>query len=191
MKKIVLTGAVVSFALLFNSCKNNAIEIDFPEFVTSPYVISGDIPACGGAIDTAVTSSISINVDSLIKANTSGKLGVNNISTLYPVDAIVMNITNGDSLNNFSNVENLYANIKSNVIPNETPFLTDISIVDTMATTLDVSSKIHYDTDLRQYVASSGNTNFNYAFHFAMRRATTQTIHFTMAVKFKIKAKAK
>jgi hypothetical protein len=190
MKKMLLSVSVAMMALLFNSCKDKTLEIEFPEFATGPYVISGDIPACGGPIDTTVISSFSVNIDSLIKSNTNGKLGVNNISTMYPTEAIVMNITNADSANNFSNVEGLAAAIYTNALSTQSPFLAYLSIPDTYSTNLDLSSNVNYATDIRPYVSSNSSTTFYYGFNFKMRRATTQTIHFTMAVKFKIKAKA-
>ena len=189
MKKILLSASVAMMALLFNSCKDK-LEIEFPEFATGPYVISADIPPCGGPIDTTVIGSFSINIDSLIKHHTNGKLGVNNISTMYPTEAIVMNITNADSANNFSNVEGLAAAVYSNALTTQSPFLAYLAIPDTYTTNLDLSSNINYATDIRPYVSSNSSTTFYYGFNFKMRRATTQTIHFTMAVKFKIKAKA-
>ena len=150
-----------------------------------------DIPVQSGSVTitippTSITSagfsgagSNSINIDSVIKANTAGLLGVNNITSVKLTSA-TMTLQNADANDNFANFKSVYASFTSNsdgspyqisIANNPDAFASSISIpVDTTA-------------ELKNYISGS---DFTYTAGGQLRTATTVSLICTINFTFNV-----
>jgi hypothetical protein len=117
MKKpiiILLLAAVVLTCL--GSCKKLVDTFFAGETITMP-ALSMTVPAIPIADSTleiqAGSFTTYINVDSTIKANTSGVFGIKDVSTVY-VKQVTISVTNADEFSNLSAFKNFRITIASN-----------------------------------------------------------------------------
>jgi hypothetical protein len=182
MKKIYvcLIAAVIALGA-FYSCKKiirkifQGIDAEIPAFTVT-------LPAIPYAPPTEIaigTLTQEFNLDSTIRANTSGVYGANDISSVK-VKQIVFSLANGDEQNNISNFESTRLLFSSNT-KSDTVTIASITFPDTLAmsyTYTPVNSP-----ELKPYL--SGTVLYYTAFG-KLRRATTKPLDLGIQVTLRV-----
>ena len=150
-----------------------------------------DIPLQSGSVTitippTSQTSgsitgigSNSINIDSVIKANTAGLLGVNNITSVKLTSASMV-LQNANSTNNFQNFKSCTASFTSN--SDATPYQLNVTNnPDTYASTLTLP--VDSTQELKSYL---NGTQFSYSAGGQLRTATSESLTCTITFTFNI-----
>jgi hypothetical protein len=167
MKKLNFALIIVFAAgLTFISCKKLISKL-FPSFDASVSDIQVAVPAIPFANISGSTGwqTIYYDLDSTIKANTGGIYGAGDVTSIT-VKSIVINLQNGDQLNNFANFENLKVELSSN--SNTTPVtIATAAIPDVTAMTL--SMDVSASPDILSYLKGD---QINYNISGKVRRAT-------------------
>lgn len=150
-----------------------------------------DIPLQSGSVTVTIpptskttgsitgTGSNTINIDSVIKANTGGLLGVNNIISVK-LKSVSMALQNANNANNFQNFQSCFASFSSNT--DATPYQLQIpNNPDTYATTL--SLPVDTTAELKSYL---NGTQFTYSAGGQLRNSTTGPLTCTITFSFNI-----
>lgn len=189
MKKLSLFAVGLLSLAFLNSC--DKVKIEFPEFESPDFVAIVDIPNTNGvAGDTVLVADLSINMDSIIKANTDNKLGVGNIKTMK-FKSVVLSLDSADNDNNFANFDEASATISSSANSATTSLFSTITHDDSFATLWEVTSAVNVAKDVATYIVKSGNTVFHYNLTSSLRKGTTKSnVKLKITAKFKIKAES-
>jgi hypothetical protein len=192
MKKALLsTFSVLGIAatLGFQSC--DKIKEAIPSQDVSFDGASADI-IIPPVSDTTAQGSIAetsfkYNLDSLIKAQTSGALGFSNIQSIK-VNSISITLNDADQANNFANFS--YAGLSFNTDASNY----DVYNLGYIANNPDAYSAtltppvLDANQDLKKYFGA--NTTLRYLFVAKLRRKTTKALHGRAQVKYTITVKA-
>ncbi len=184
MKKLTLFSvlAIAVASASFQSCSKIAqvLQYDIPLQTGSVTIVIPPTTAATGVASGSATSSI--NIDSVIKANTSNQLGISNITSVKLTSATMV-LQNPDSANNFQNFSSCTASFYTN--SNTTPFPVTISNnPNVYANTLPLP--IDGTTELKSYI--SGN-QFTYSAGGSLRASTTVSLTCVISFTFNIHVK--
>ena len=154
-------------------------------------ILQYDIPLQSGSVTITIpptsktagsitgTGSNSINIDSVIKANTAGLMGVNNITSVK-LTAASMTLANANSGNNFQNFQSCNASFSSN--SDATPYSLNIADnPDSYATSLTLP--VDSTEELKGYLTGS---EFTYSAGGQLRNSTTESLTCTITFTFNI-----
>jgi len=120
------------------------------------------------------TYSFQFNLDSVVKAQTAGVFGANDVTSIK-VKQITITITNADQLNNFANFESARVTLQSN--SNNTPVqLFSATFPDVFAATFTTTNN---NTELLSYLKGS---DLLYTMYGKNRRVTTKPLELTISV---------
>ena len=126
----------------------------------------------------------SYNVDSFIKANTAGVLGVSNIKSVKLSSCtLTIETRHATSTNNFANIKSCTASFYSN--SNTTPYSISLANIPDSSSTY-LSLPVDSTKDLSGYISG---TTFTYSLAGKLRRATTDTIICTVKFAFNVNVK--
>ncbi len=166
---ILLTG--------FSSCKKivaaifGGTDVNVPEVqVTIPtvFAVSSNEISLG-------SFSFSFNLDSIVRANTSGVFGVNAVNSIK-VKQVKITINNADQLNNFANFQSARVTLQSNT--NNTPAeLFSVTFADVFASTYTYTPT--NNPELLSYLKGS---DISYTIYGKMRRTTNKPLTMVVAV---------
>ncbi|MES2704599.1 MAG: hypothetical protein V4649_18305 [Bacteroidota bacterium] len=118
------------------------------------------------------------NIDSFIKANTAGALGINNISSVK-LTSVKLTLLNGTDTRNFANFQKVYASFYTNT--NTTPKIIELNNPDVTAYALELP--VDPNEELKSYL--TGNT-FHYSVGGKLRRAITDSVKCKVEYKFNV-----
>lgn len=182
MKKFKLFSvlAVIAVASVgLHSCSKiaQALQYDIPLQTGSVTIVIPPTPADSGY--ASGTASNTINIDSVIKANTSNTLGVSNVTSLKLTSATML-IQNPDSADNFQNFSSCTASFYTN--SNTTPYqVTIANNPNVYESTLNLP--IDSTVELKSYI--NGN-QFTYSAGGNLRTSTTKSLTCTISFTFDI-----
>lgn len=155
---------------------------------------SVDLPAMTATVDVTVpptsnttaqqdmgTQSISYNVDSFIKANTNGTLGVNNIKAVSLKSCVVKLRDGSDADNNFANFETVTASMSTDNVTKEQTMTVSMPDKEAYDATLSVPTE-----DLSPYLKS---TSIKYKVSGKLRREIKKEVKATVTIQYVITAK--
>lgn len=180
MKKTVLTLSLVMAMIIGLSSCEKVKDALFPGFETSlanfeitvPVVVNTDVENSLGS------TVVNFNLDSIMRANTDNKFGVDNLGSVK-VKMIEVEVLNGDEQNNISNFETLKMTLASD------QFSSLVSLVN--LTIPDVDQKLIIngnDTELKTYLTGSELT---YSLSGKARRETTKELQLSVSVTLLVK----
>ena len=180
MKKLTFFSGMAIIAttiLTLQSCSKVAklLQYDIPLQSGS---VTITIPATSDTSAAIFGSGAnSINVDSVIKANTGNVLGVSNITSVKLTSA-TLTLQNSTDSNNFANFKSCYGSVSSN--SNTTPYVLNIANnPDVTSNTLNLP--VDANAELKGYLSG---TQFNYAAGGVLRRPTTISLTCTIQFNF-------
>lgn len=184
MKKLKLFSilAVAIAAGSLQSCSKiaQALQYDIPLQTGSVTIVIPPTAASTGVATGSATNTI--NIDSVIKANTSNQLGVSNITSVK-ITSATMILENPDSANNFQNFSSCTASFYTN--SNTAPYgVTIASNPNVYESTLDLP--VNGNDELKSYI--NGN-QFTYSAGGTLRTSTTQSLTCTISFTFNIHVK--
>jgi len=183
MKKLfvaVSLSAVVITSL--SSCKKiidkifNGIDTRAPDMtVTIPA-----IPAFGVGFEAAAPPVVMpFNLDSIIKANSSGLFGIDDVKSVK-VKSITVNLPDADNSNNLANFESSRVSLYSNT--NTTPVnIAIINYPDAPATTITA-----LQTDSPELLSYLKGNQITYQTYGKARRSTTKPLTFVVSVTMRV-----
>lgn len=179
LASVVISGIYSCAKTLSLLNKTFTVSIPAQNFTIPPVpdsiaVVSGYMPAVNGAF--------TYNLDSCIKANTGGTLGVSNIGS-FKIASCVLTVTNPDSVNNFRAFQNLAISFTSTAASGT--YSIGFTQPDIYAATMTL---VPADTtaDMKSYLQGS---NFNYSVKGQMRHGTTDTMQCNAVFTFSINVK--
>jgi hypothetical protein len=182
LTKMALAACLIAAPVFLPGCKKLLqADVNF----TSQDVNFDINPVSDTAVVTTIGSAtVTENIDSLIKAETKGALGIANIKHAYITNCEIT-IQNADQNNNFANFQSCSASFTSNT--NSTPVqlgsVTNNSVNYSSDLTLPIDNSIDYAPYLNA-------TTFYYTATGKLRTPITTTLHCTAKVKFKIHVSA-
>jgi len=187
-KNVIVCLALAAMCILYTSCSKVDALIGAATVSWTSTDVAFDIPVVSSTTDTSAIGSgtYSYNLDSLIKAQTSNQLVLNNISHFY-LTSCTLTILNPDSTNNFANFQSASGTLSSSADATPANIGTITNNPDTYAATLSVP--VNTTTDLKNYVSPSGTTTFNYMLSGKARRVTTKILHATVHIEYSIGVK--
>jgi len=153
-----------------------------------------DIPMQSGSVTITIpptsntsaafngTGSNSVNIDSVIKANTAGMLGINNITSVKLTGA-TMTLQNADANNNFANFQSCFASFTSN--SDGAPYQVSVANNSDLYAT-SITLPVDTTAELKNYMAGS---NFTYTAGGQLRTPTTESLTCTITFTFNIHVK--
>ena len=190
MKKVLqctLFFAAISAGLILQSC--NKLKDAIPAQDIS-YTSTADLviaPISDTTSQVAIGQiAVSYNLDSMISAQTSGKLGFSNIQSVK-ITGISLALSDADAADNFANFTYVGAAFYSDA--NSTPYT--IAHVDNNPDNYSASlspAVASADQDVKNYF--SANMMFHYQLTGKLRRATTNTLHCHAVITYTINVKA-
>ena len=130
----------------------------------------------------SLNGSFEYNLDSFIKANTDGALGINNI-TFLRIDSCTFTVTNPTATSNFQAFDT--ASIAFTSSSNSTPYVLKASQPNVYSVNLTMRPA---DTTINMQSYIQGNT-FKYTISGKMRSATTDSMKCTGAMSFTVRIK--
>ena len=180
MKKLFLSFSVASILVFSMSSCEKVKDKVFPSFETSGGTVLIEVPVVTNTTTEQEidATTMSLNIDSTIKANTDGKFSISNANSIKVRD-ITLTVLNGDEQNNISNFETAKLSISSN--SNTTP------AVIASANLADVNQPAVIngnDTEIKTYLQGSQIT---YKVSGKARRATTKELQLAVAVVLSVK----
>ena len=184
MKKVftvVIGISLVSAAFMFQGCNKLKALLQYDLYYTTAdatftiYAIQDTIMHTGVGATT-----VNINVDSFIKANTSNQLDLSSIKHAY-LESCTMNLTNADSTNNFANFKTCAASFSTDLNSSVVTIGTITNNPDVFASSIvvPIDSTIDYATYL-------GAHTISYSVDGKARRFTTTSLTGHITLKFKI-----
>lgn len=165
----------------FQSCSKlaEALHFDVPMEVGTQDVTINPVDTSG---TMAISSVNSINVDSIIKAGTQGKLGIKNISSVK-ITEVKITLNNATTASNFANFQSCTASLTSSA--NSTPYALTVSCAD--AYTTELSLPVDASKDLKSYMGNdAGVVTFTSNVTGTLRRKTVDTLKATIKYKYNI-----
>jgi len=181
MKQLTLLSfmAIVVAVFSLQSCTKIGTMLQYDIPMQSGSVTITIPPTSNTAASLNGSGSNSINIDSIIKANTAGLLGVNNITSVKLTSA-TMNLQNADANNNFANFQSCFASFTSN--SDGSPYQLSITNnPDAFASSL--SLPVDTTAELKNYITGS---SFTYTAGGQLRAATTQSLTCNITFTFNI-----
>jgi hypothetical protein len=127
----------------------------------------------------AVNGSFNYNLDSFIKANTGGVLGINNIASVR-INNCTFNCSNAISTANFQDFQTVTFSFTST--SNTTPFTLTVNQPDVFASSM-VLTPTDTSTEMKSYLSGS---SFNYGISGQMRRGTSDSMQCNVTFTFTI-----
>jgi len=181
MKKRILTLSMLSGLLVFGLASCDKIKDKlFPAFDTEIDAVSVNIPITLQGAQTTSSNTVSLNLDSIIKANTGNTFSIDNLSSVKVKDLAIF-VNNTDNLNDISNFETVSLKFSSNT--NTTPVeVASASVPDSPASSLNISPANR--PELKEYLKGSELT---YTVNGTARRSTTKMLNATVGVTLSVK----
>lgn len=177
MRKIVV--GIFAALLIFtacSSCKKIAQAFGGSDVVVPQYQIT--VPIVPFVLPTEISLgsySFSFNLDSVVRANTSGLFGAKDVNSIK-IKHVTINILNADQLNNLANFSTarvtLYSNTNSNPVE-----LFAINFPDVYA-----SSYTYTTTSSPELLSYLKGSLLTYTLYGKMRRITTKPLSMTLDV---------
>ena len=178
----VAIAAFLSGTLLLNSCDKvvEKLAVDLPTMTTS---VDVNIPPTDNTATQQDMGSqeVHYNVDSFIKANTNGTLGINNIQSVKLKSCKVVLKDGSDADNNFQNFEWAQASFYTNSNKKPIEMRHDEPDQAHYETTLDVPND-----ELKDYIKGD---NFTYTAAGKLRKKITHEVKATVTIEYNIKVK--
>jgi hypothetical protein len=173
----VAIAAFFSATVLLQSC-DKVIEnaaIDLPAMTATAEVI---VPVTNNTSTQQDMGSqvVNYNVDSFIKANTNGTLGINNIKSAKLKSCKIKLNDGSNADNNFQNFESCYASFFTNT--KTTPI--KMTVNGPTQETYEMSLEVPKD-DLAEYFKG---TSFTYNVGGKLRKAVTQEVKATVTIEY-------
>lgn len=169
--------AVLSGTLLLNSCDKvvENLAVDLPAMTATADVI---VPVTNNTSSQQDIGSqvVNYNVDSFIKANTNGTLGINNIKSAKLKSCKIKLNDGSNADNNFANFETCSASVYTN--SNTTPL--KMTVNGPTQETYEMSLDVPKD-DLSGYFKG---TSFTYTVGGKLRKPITQEVKATVTVEY-------
>lgn len=177
MRKIFvgIFAALIIFTAC-SSCKKIAKAFGGSDIAAPQYQVT--IPIVPFVLPTEISLgsySFSFNLDSVVRANTSGAFGAKDVNSIK-IKQVSINILNADQLNNLANFSSARVTLYSNA--NNTPVeLFAINFADTYAASYNYTTT--NSPELLSYLKGSVLT---YTLYGKMRRVTTKPLSMTLDV---------
>ena len=180
MKKLTLFAllAIVATVATLQSCSKIASLLQYDVPVQSGTITISIPPSADTVGSTAGTAMNTLNVDSIIKANTGNALGVNNITSVK-LTSVTLTLLNSSAANNFANFKSCYGSVSSN--SNTTPYTVNVAN-NPDVTSSSLSLPVDSTAELKSYLTG---TTYTYGLGGVLRRATTDTLTCTIVFQFK------
>lgn len=172
--------SVLGCALLFTACTKgtkNASEKKV-SLIHNNMSITMPIQLSNGDNDSITSFYYKMNMDSFVKSY--GQFDTSDIRTVK-LKSCILNITNGDSLNNFRNLHSVNIGITSGANDNITRMAVFTDIVDTNAYRLEMPG--YFDPNLAAYYKDD---SVRYRIYGNFRRATTKSITGTADIQVEV-----
>lgn len=186
-KKLLLSAAILSCGMMFNSCSKVAnqlaqnitwegidVDIDVP-----PSTAIGTYTAVG-------SGTVSYDLDSFIKSKTADVFGIKNIDE-FKFKSCKLTITNPSSTNSFGDFSDAKAEFSTSVNSTKVKLAEVNGNPDAASSVLDLP--INTTSNMRSYVPNSGRVTFNYDLSGTMRRVRTTTTKVNVHIEYDIKVK--
>jgi hypothetical protein len=178
MKKVFITIlASLILVIAFSSCKKIIAKVYGGTDISVPQV-QLTIPTVFAVTANEIslgTYSYSFNLDSAVRANTSGVFGANAVNSIK-IKQVIINITNPDQLNNLSNFQTARVTLQSNT--NNTPTeLFTINFADSYA-----ASYTYTTTSSPELLSYLKGSVISYTVYGKVRRITTKPLAMTLDV---------
>lgn len=180
MKKIVLILMLAGLITTgFSSCEKVKDAL-FPGFettladfeITVPVIVNTDVENSLGS------TVVNFNLDSIMRANTDNKFGVDNLSSVK-VKMIEVEVLNGDNQNNISNFETLKMTLASD------QFSSPVTLVNLTIPDIDQKLVINgNNAELKTYLTGS---ELIYSVSGKARRETTRELQLAVSVTLLVK----
>ena len=185
MKKnsVKIASAITIAAIMFTalSCGKMANLLTFNlSMQTESFNVSIPVTADTGTMSVGPVTS-SFNVDSFIKANTSGLLGAANIKSVK-LSSVILTLNNANATNNFQNFAFVDVAFSSNT--NGAPYTLSIANNPDSYSSI-LSLPVDSTVDLSSYLGNE----FNYSISGRLRNATTLPLDCTVTVIFSLSVK--
>ena len=176
---VVIFGAYSCGKTLSLLNKTFTFSMPAQNFVIPPVpdsiaLVSGYMPAVSGAF--------TYNLDSCIKANTGGALGVSNIGS-FKINSCVLTVTNPDSTSNFQDFQSMNIAFTSTAVTGT--YNLGCTQPDTYSATMTLTPT-DTSADMKNYLQGS---NFNYSVKGQMRHGTTDTMKCNAVFTFTVNVK--
>ena len=187
VRNVLLVSVVATLVMGVYSCnkvlslinKTFTVSIPAQNFVIPPVP---DSVALASGYMPAVSASFTYNLDSAIKANTGGSLGISNIGS-FKISSCVLTVTNPDSVNNFRAFQNMNIAFTSSAV--SSTYNLGFTQPDTYAPTMTLAP-LDTSANMTNYLQGS---NFNFSVKGQMRHGTTDTMQCNAVFTFSINVK--
>jgi hypothetical protein len=178
-KSISVLGLGLIFgAIALQSCDKVTGDIDLPAMTGTIQVAIPPTTDTSSA-RTLGTGVNTYNIDSFIKANTNGTLGIDNIKKAR-ITSLKLTLANPSAANNFANLQSYYASFYTNT--NTTPYsVPEQNNPDEYADTRNLP--VDANADLKGYFTG---TQFTYSVGGKLRRAITDSLRCTVTFEYMI-----
>ncbi len=181
MKKIATAFALASLAAIsLTSCSKLGRNLQY-DLNMQTATVNFTIPACTNtSVALSGNETNYYNIDSFIKANTMGTLGISNI-TSAKLSSCTITLLDPSSTINFANFKSCTGGFYSDA--NTTPY--QVSVVnnpDVYSSAL--SLPVDTSAELKGYITNA--RKFTYTLSGDLRRPTTDSIHCTATFAFKV-----
>lgn len=166
--------------IAFSSCEKIKEKI-FESFTAKGADFQFTIPIIATTNEVTVgTSTVNLNVDSTIKANTGGLFGISILKQVNP-EEITLSLLNPDQLNNLANFESIRVQVTTS--SNSNPIvIASMANPDTYATTVNLT--VDNSKQLLDLLKAS---SVRYEVIGKARRITTKLLDAQLIVKLKFK----
>lgn len=181
MRKTILALSLLGgfCAAGLTSC-NKIKDSLFPAFTVQLDEVTTTIPILLEGVESSTSSTVSFNLDSTIKANTSNVFGVDDLSSVKVKD-LTVSLNNSDALNDLSNFESASIGFSSNTV--STPaIVANTTIPDKPAATINIPAS--GGPELKEYL--KGN-QLTYTVTTLARRTTTKPLQAAVSVTLSVK----
>ena len=185
-KNLFLSATILLFGLALNSCSKVAQQIAQSIGWTGIDVTISVPPSTTvdtGSYATVGTGTFTYNLDSFVKANTGGTLGLKNVDQ-FKFKSCTLTILNPDAANNFANFKQAKASFytSNNTVPTLLGEITDNP--NTYASTLTLP--VNTTTNLRPYLPTTGPVTIMYDISGALRAVRTVTLQVQVHIEYDI-----
>jgi hypothetical protein len=169
-----------AFLFTFSSCDKIKEQL-FKAFAADGGSIDFTIPIVASTSTVSIDQELNtkLNLDSIIRKNTNGMFGINDINKVS-IESAELIINNPDLDNNLQNLESFSLSLINNSPPNEVTLAAG-NIEDVYASTLPLNSA--QGVDLKPFLTG---TQIFYLFNFKARKITTKPLECTLRYKFKV-----
>lgn len=178
-KKLRILSILLLCATGLISCQKIKDNL-FPAFNVQLDEVTFSIPVTVAGVESSMSSTMSFNLDSIIRANTGNAFGVKNLSSIKVRDIGVI-LNNDDVLNDLSNFERVRVTFSSNTVT--TPaIIASADIPDSPAASINIPAP--NGPELKEYL--KGN-QLTYTVFAKARRTTTKPLNVAVSVTLSVK----